>query len=371
MRIALTLVTASLVSPLAAQIGTSTPAATGSPTAAAFANYGTGCTSSGWSYGADIIVPAAQAVAFGNSNNNIPFSWSPTRYQQPFSGTEIGAPVPLVAMSLRQDDGFQNYDGHKIDLAIWLGGTSYPVNGITSNFDANFNSTTAAKTLVFKRRFYALPKMPPALPTNPAVFFITFPFDAPYIPTLGSGENMLMEAINYGNTNGNQIFTYPLDAGSGINTTRLYGFPDTAVSGTLGANYGHIVAFKPIGGAVPPVPAIVNSNLPVIGANFHFEVLGGALNAPGALFIGVSNTTAGGLPLPFDLTFVGAPGCSLLASTEVSIPAFLNAGGDLAWSFAIPNNPALSGGSAFVQFAHKDSAIALGIVLSNAGRLTF
>ena len=361
-----------LVSPLLAQIGTSVSNGGGAaPAAAAFTNFGSGCNSSGWSHGTDVVVPATLAASYGNANNNIPFSWSPTRYQQSFAGTEIGAPILWTGMALRQDDQFSNYDAHKIDLAVWLGGTTYPVTGITTVYDNNFNSTAAPKTLVFQRRWYALPRMPAGLPSNPANFFIQIPFDLPYIPTLASGENLVVEVINYGNTAGNAIFTYPLDAGSGVATTRLYGFPDTVASGTLGSGYGHVIAFKTVGGASPAVPRILNSNLPQLGKDFHFELLGAGGAVPGALFVGASNTSAGSLPLPFDLTIIGMPGCFLLVSAEVALPVTTNKGGDLAFTVSIPNNPVLVGGSHYLQYVLKDSINTFGFVTSNGGQLTY
>lgn len=362
-----------LAVPALAQEGTTLSGGPGTPgkdVPAAFQNYGSGCAGSGLGLGAKAIVPSAVAASFGNTNNNIPFSWQPTRYQQVFLGSELGSPLPFVALQLRQDDQFSNFDAHKVDLAIWLGGSTYDHNSITNTFDGNFNSTAAPKTLVFKQRNYSFPKMPPANPTNPADFFITFPFDAPYVLTLASGENMVIEVINYGNTNGNQLFTYPLDAHSSTTTTRLYasGNP-TATTGTLGRGYGHVMAFAQLGGATQPLH-IQNSNTPKIGTDFHFELLHARGNAPGVMIAGTSNTNSGGIPLPFSLASLGAPGCSLLASTTITLPIMTNAGGDLALTLSIPSNPALDGFNLFLQFAVTDTVNALGLVTSDGGQLT-
>ena len=362
-----------LAVPALAQEGTTTSGGsggTGTDVPATFQNYGTGCPGSGLGLGTKVIVPAALAASFGNSNNNIPFSWTPTRYQQVFLGSEVGSPLPFVALTLRQDDQFSNFDAHKVDLAIWLGGSTFDHTTLTNTFDGNFNSTAAPKTLVFKQRMYSLPKMPPANPTNPADFFIAIPFDLPYVSTLAANENLVIEVINYGNTNGNQLFTYPLDADSATTTTRLYasGNP-TATTGTLGRSYGHVMGFAQLGGAPLPLH-IQNSNLPKIGQDFHFELLHARANAAGALIAGTSNTSSGGLPLPFSLAGIGAPGCSLLASTTIVLPIITNAGGDLAATLSIPNNPLLDGFQLYLQFAVTDTANALGLVSSDGGQLT-
>src|SRR5262245_54624995 len=62
-----------------------------------------------------ITVPASLANAFGNSNNNIPFSWSPTQYQQIFDGTEIPLTV-MGRLGMRQDEQFSGWAGASVDL---------------------------------------------------------------------------------------------------------------------------------------------------------------------------------------------------------------------------------------------------------------
>ena len=90
--------------PALAQEGTTTSGGPGTPgtDVAGFQNYGTGCSGSGLSPGTPIVVPAAQAASFGNANNNIPFSWNPTRYQQVFLSSEIPNPAVLLGYELRQ-----------------------------------------------------------------------------------------------------------------------------------------------------------------------------------------------------------------------------------------------------------------------------
>ena len=369
----LSIVAALVAAPLCAQQGNTLTNGATTPNAvpAAYSAYGTGCAGSGWPSGTNHVVPAAQAAAFGNNNNNIPYSWTPARYLQVFLGSELPAgPTPIIGLGLRQDDSFSGFTAHKVDMALWIGGTTFDHNTITATFDNNFNVSAQPKTLVFRQREYSFPQMPPSNPTNPADFFVNIPFDAPYVMNVGS-DNVVVETANYGNTNGNAVFTYPLDAHSGATTTRLYalGTP-TAASGTLGIGYGLVYAFRQIG-ATPAIPTITNSNTPLLGGSFHYELLHSARNAPTGLIIGASNTMSGSIPLPFNMAPIGAPGCFLLASTDVILGMLTGPGGDLANTLPVPNNIALDGQSLYIQhFIIDPGTNPLGITTSNAGQLT-
>jgi hypothetical protein len=338
---------------------------------AAFSPYGAGCPSSGYGYGNTIWLPASLAATFGGSNNNIPFSWTPSRYQQVFLGSETGGTAIIAGISLRQDNAFSNYDAQKIDMAMWLGGTTFDHTTLTTTYDSNFNSTNAPKVEVFKRRWYALPKMGP-IPTNPNDILFTIPFDRPWPKILGN-DNLLVEVKGYGNTAGNAIFTYPLDAGSPVNTTRLYAINNdpNAPTGTLGVNYGMVFGLNPIGSTFPAMPYIKNSNLPRLGRDFHIELLGTRVNAPGVLLIGASDVRSLGFTLPLALAPIGGGTCMLLASVEhIQIPILMDAGGDLAVTLPVPGDSALDGVNVYIQSVTRDTANALGLVLSHGGKVT-
>jgi hypothetical protein len=357
------------------QVGSTTGASGAVPIVpSAFSTYGTGCAGSGWNFGNNIVVPASAAAAFSNANNNIPFSWDPCRYQQVYLGTEIAFAGILAGIGMRQDDQFNGFDGQVIEIEMWLGGTSFDHTTLTNTYANNFNSTAVPQRLVFTRRKFALPKMPPTNPTNPADFFITIPFDIPFPLALPTGENLVVEVINWGNSNNNAIFTYPLDAGNNITTTRLYaiapGGGPMSPTGTLGRNYGHVMALKPIGGQ-PPVPTIYNSNLPRMGSNFHLGLGGAKTSTAALLFVGRSNSSFFGIPLPFSMAALGAPGCTLLASAQLLVVLATAGGGDLAFTLPIPSDRALDGANVYFQYVLVDTGVnPLGIVTSNGGTAT-
>jgi hypothetical protein len=81
--------------------------------------------------------------------------------------------------------------------------------------------------------------------------------------------------------------------------------------------------------------------------------------------LGVSRSRLGMLPLPVDLGLVGAPGCSLLTSSETA-SALTNRGGAATWALTIPGSQALLGANVYFQGAAMDPrANAFGFVTSN------
>lgn len=109
-------------------------------------------------------------------------------------------------------------------------------------------------------------------------------------------------------------------------------------------------------------------HLPYLGstAALEFAVVGGQ---PAAAFLGASRTSWGGVPLPIDLGFVGAPGCVVRISLDLGVP-LAPTGTTARLLVPIPAFPGLVGASAFAQVASADPAgNPLGVVLSDAVEL--
>jgi hypothetical protein len=109
-----------------------------------------------------------------------------------------------------------------------------------------------------------------------------------------------------------------------------------------------------------PQAPYAGHDLPVVVANL----------LPGALpivVVGSSSTTWSGLPLPFDLAPLGAPGCRVLTSPDIFLPA-TNFNGTAFLSIALPANvtPSTLPQLYLQSFATDFAANPLGLVLSNA-----
>jgi hypothetical protein len=116
-----------------------------------------------------------------------------------------------------------------------------------------------------------------------------------------------------------------------------------------------------------PVLASTPGSLPAIGDVFRVDVTVLPLvGTPCSMFLGVSRTSLGGLPLPLDLGLVGMPGCLLLQSADLSFP-LANLAGQARWSTAIPQQAALLGASFYNQALVLDrNANPIGFIVSNA-----
>ncbi|MFK7739520.1 MAG: hypothetical protein AB8H80_04285 [Planctomycetota bacterium] len=101
--------------------------------------------------------------------------------------------------------------------------------------------------------------------------------------------------------------------------------------------------------------------LPYLGTAFEQSIVNASATAGvGLIIFGGSNTTSAGAPLPFDLSSIGAPGCSLNVSLDVANTVLLNNGtGSFVWN--LPNIPAAVGSPFYTQ----------GVVLDPASPLPF
>lgn len=109
----------------------------------------------------------------------------------------------------------------------------------------------------------------------------------------------------------------------------------------------------------------VGASRPKLGTTYAVEVNNAALGGAFLLF-GFSNTMSGFGPLPFDLGFFGAPGCSAFVSPDASTFAF-SGQPQVQVASTLPNAPALAGIRFFMQGLCLDPTVnALGGVMSDA-----
>lgn len=106
---------------------------------------------------------------------------------------------------------------------------------------------------------------------------------------------------------------------------------------------------------------------PFGGQTFYVQVSGMAWNQPSFMFLGLSNSSYAGVPLPYDLASLGAPGCLLRASGDFlySFPNVLGVG---VWQYSVPNAPGLVLYNQAISF--DPTANTLGLTVSNVGTIT-
>jgi len=124
----------------------------------------------------------------------------------------------------------------------------------------------------------------------------------------------------------------------------------------------------------PPDNELVTSALRV--GNSGYAIMtpqrNASFNATAQIHGGLSKTTWAGVPLPYSLAPLGAPGCSLYISFDWVWPhVWPRNGGFALATLDIPNAPSLVGRKIYVQGARFDRAInPLGLATSQAAEIT-
>lgn len=114
------------------------------------------------------------------------------------------------------------------------------------------------------------------------------------------------------------------------------------------------------------IPTLSNNNqtVPHVGQTLQLRIDNVPPAAPIIVLLGLSKTSYNGIPLPFSLAGIGAPGCMALCSAEASYVASSSLGTAL-WLWTVPN---AIGVKFYNQaFALDSGANALGVIATNAG----
>jgi hypothetical protein len=116
------------------------------------------------------------------------------------------------------------------------------------------------------------------------------------------------------------------------------------------------------------IPHLFHMGLPEVGKSFRLGVDFVPPNSAALLFFGASRRTWLGIPLPLELSFLGAPGCSLLVSNDILLlapPAPMQS----SILIQVPNSPSLKGAVFYNQWTVLDPrANRFGFSFTGAGR---
>lgn len=325
-----------------------------------YVSYGQGCPGSGQSNTSPgVILPMSMRTQMGGRGNYFGVGRADQIYQQVFLGSEAPKPLVVLGYGLRQ---IHSTPGGTQTYKITLGYTKYNHSNITSTFASNWNARGPG-AVMFQGKV-VLPQLP-GNNSNVNRFALQVRFSRPWVYTPKAGDNILWQLEN--TSAASSVNGY--DAVSGSTTTRVYASPVTSTSGTVGRNYG--LAFKLLTPNTSAVPLLSNTGLPSINATFTIGLSQAKPNTAAGLITGFSQTKYGAFQLPLDLTPFGAPGCNLLTSFDIMIPAAVDGSGAASSKFAIPNDTKLRGLIFYNQYFVLDAAInALGLVWSNAAKAT-
>jgi hypothetical protein len=181
-------------------------------------------------------------------------------------------------------------------------------------------------------------------------------------------------AYTNGNGTNQQYGNAELSLSAGIARSTRFGgtlFSPRIWNGTIhyclgNATYGRYGAgCSGTGGVLTLSPA--PGSRPVLGASFQLDVTNLGIGAIPILWFGISKTSWFGIPLPFDLSPLGATSCWLLTSSDVQF-GLVNTGGGATFSIPIPNQPAFTGAVFQNQVIAIDpGANPASIITSNGG----
>ena len=101
--------------------------------------------------------------------------------------------------------------------------------------------------------------------------------------------------------------------------------------------------------------SIGRSGRPATGISFAAHLNGASPSRPAFLILGRSRDLWGALSLPFELSSIGAPGCSVLASIDLTLSAATDPTGSATTNLTIPNLPSLLGAVMYLQWASIDA----------------
>jgi hypothetical protein len=143
---------------------------------------------------------------------------------------------------------------------------------------------------------------------------------------------------------------------------------------TIDAYYGLAGTFATFGtgclGSNALRPAVGATGSPVIGQTVTYRVSNALATTPAFMHFGLSNSNWLGIPLPFNLSLIGAPNCFAYVDQVVTMGT-ATSGGVATRNFTIPFNLAFVGIPHYVQWTLLDrSANQLGLTTSNYIRTT-
>ncbi|MBL8723155.1 MAG: S8 family serine peptidase [Planctomycetes bacterium] len=326
--------------------------------------FGQGCIGTGRNAEVDGTAPVDHARRFGNVASNLLVE-AQRRNQLLIRGDVMGGPAIVTALAFRLHNVVP-----PTPRAFW---SEVEVRmGLAAHAPANVSGTYAnnlggAQQVVFARRRIDWP-LRVATNQEPRAFDLVLPLDTPWSWLDTPGTHVLVEVrIHNGTALGVGEF-YPADG------FWVQNDPNPAmslVSGALTATLGGSLAGRgvvlglvtqPAQGSAPTLRAVSG---PVLGRPYRLQLAQAPANALAFLLLGLEDRNWQGQPLPRDLGFLGAPGCTVLTSTNSSELQLCGAAGTSSRSLLLPADPTLLQVSVFHQAAVLDPAAnALGVTLS-------
>jgi hypothetical protein len=154
----------------------------------------------------------------------------------------------------------------------------------------------------------------------------------------------------------------PPIADAGVDVPALYA---STTGGAWGGPHRAPFAYR-LTSPPTPRPFLGSSDPPRLGETFGVHLHGAPAGMPVSLWLGGNNTTWFGRLLPLDFGPLGAPGCAMLVSWDVSLTFGTSSVGTMHLGLGLPSDVALGGLRLYLQAAVIDlPANRLGVTVSN------
>ncbi|MFO1054722.1 MAG: S8/S53 family peptidase [Planctomycetota bacterium] len=338
------------------------------------ASYGIGCESHRSAAGVTRDVePFSLSSVFANSSSDLLLGGLPHRTLQWITTPNLFAAFTANGIAFRRDEAAASWPRSWIELSMTLSLTEQGAPAIVPNFTQNYGPRTSQ---VIARRTFVLP--PFAAPAaSPSQLDVTLPFDRPFDRLFdpfqgGVAQSLMIDAQVFGTSAGTSPLGYPLDATLGFaGANSLFAPSPTATTGTVQPGIASVFGLV-TGYGSGVVPTLTARTVPALGSSFGVQISNSPASTPVLLFIGASNLSFGGSPLPIELGPVGARGCYALTSMDLSIAGATNASGIAAFNVPVPNSISIRGRSVFEQGFVADPLVnALGFCTTAGLQATF
>jgi len=278
-------------------------------------------------------IPPAHARRAGNNGFAMPGNWSSGRIQCIFDAADLPAgftPGKLVNRVAYRRSSYPSlvndtYSARTYtDCTVSVGNTPTPGSGLTVTFATNIPADVTTVLANATINFAPAPPIGALEEVSPDT--LVFPFTT---PKLFTGPNLFLEHINASPVN--VTIVYWLDMLDNRSTI-LNGH--NAVRGRHGCGeYGPIPT-----NLRAPIAASANA----LGGTTVFTLANATINTSFLLTLGFQLDNPYGLPAPFDLAALGAPGCPFWNTIDVLYIGATAATGAGAVTVAWPSDPSLN-----------------------------
>ncbi len=286
-----------------------------------------------------VLLPPSHDGQIGTGWTNVPFGRStPTRAQFVYDGSMFGGPTWINAIDFRVDEGM-TAASKTLDLEIRMSSLGNSVIFVQSTFASNRG---ADESIVFARKIFALPAAGSG--ASPNATDVAIPLDQAFLfdPV---DDALVVEIIVHGQPPG----TYVLDqAFVCTSAQQSYGPAGCGPDGGPILRADSLTSQATWGG---PLTLRVFDTLPNTAAGFMF----------GFQESGLWN----GIELPFDLSVIGATGCSLSIDAITTTTVNTDVTGAALTTLFLPSQPEIVGDwIRFQGIALDPTANALGVTTS-------